>query len=457
MPGIAYSFEKDAGHGGPYVERINNHQRYIAMKSTKVFIIAFWTFLTLIPAKGLEKEKDEQAGKIFEYIGNNDIFALIDIYPSIKDSVDVAVRNFTEAFMYKCMGNLQASVHYIEETLKEQDKTDDNIKINALLMLVNNLMQMQEYNEAANVMKYIIELTGIGELETAYHEILKYRDLPKRRYIRPEENFEISFKFKKIGRGDIMFIPCEINGKEKEAVFDTGCNISNVSLSFAVENNIFMTDQIVSMQGIGGASGGRLGVIDSIKAGNMVYRDVVCTIRESPTPLDSVADIFLGLDLISDAGEFHILPKEEKIYFPVHDTPFPETGINMAIIDGVPFVKAYTEKERVILLFDSGNVGMDMNGSYYRKHREKIQKDGIKEKIPVGGIGGLSGQEVYILSEFPLQIGKAVIDVSNVNVFTDNVMHQMDDIVVDGNLGVRFIRACNKITVNFRKSFIGVE
>ena len=115
------------------------------------------------------------------------------------------------------------------------------------------------------------------------------------------------------------------------------------------------------------------------------------------------------------------------------------------------------EKERIFLLFNPGNVGMDMNGSYYRKQKKKIQKDGIKEKIPVGGIGGLSGQEVYILSEFPLQIGKTVIDVSNVNVFTDNVMHQMDDVVVDGNLGVRFIRACNKITVNFRKSFIRVE
>lgn len=432
------------------------------MRLRKIYIVVFWTLTFTISANGQEKNK--QQDEILKYISNNDVFTLIDIYPSIKDSLNVAFQSFTEAFIYKCIGNSQASMHYIDETLKEQDKIDDDIKINTLSMLVDNLMQIQEYNEAANVMKYILEITApfidetsLKEFETWYNEILKYQNLPKRRFIRSEESSQVDFKLKEVGRGELMFIPCEINGKESEAIFDTGCSMSNVSLSFALENNIYMTDNTVPLHGIGGSSEGCIGIIDSIQVGNMIYRDVVCAIRISPGPIDNVADISLGVDLMKDAGEFHILPKEEKLFFPVHDTPFPDTGINMAIINNVPCVKAYTENERAILLFDSGNVGMDMYEPYYRKHMKKIQGNGLKEEIPVSGIGGLSKQEVYILSKLPLQIGETIIDVNNVCVFTDNIIHEMNDIDAEGNLGIKFIKACNKITINFRRSFVKAE
>lgn len=429
----------------------------------KVFFCILLFFTCFNPIKS--QDRNEQEKEVFKYIDDSDIFSLIDMYPTFKDSLDTVVQNFAEALLSRSIGNSEASIFYITEFLKEQDKVDDNLKIGALLMLADNFFQMQEYNEAVNVMGYIIETVtpvsdeaSLKNLQSAYDGMAKYNNLPKRYCTRTNEVAEVNFEYKKVGRGELIFIPCKVNGTESEAIFDTGCSISNVSQGFALKNNIHITDKTVPMHGIGGASEGKIGIIDSLQIDNITYHDIVCVIRSSPTPVDSVADILFGLDLMTVVGEFSILPKEKKIIFPINDSPFPSTGINMVFMDKVPFIKAYSGNERLTFLFDSGSVGMEMEESYYLKHEEKVRNEGVKTEIPITGIGGTSQQQVYKLPYFPLQVGNRTIETDNMTILTNSIAPTMDTIMkADGNLGVDFIKACSKVTLNFRRSFIEIE
>lgn len=430
------------------------------MNLKKTLIFAFLAFISILSVKS--QVKNEQEKEVFKYIEDNDLFSLIELYPSFKDSLNTAVQKFTEALLYKSIGNSQASIYYIDEFLKEQHLVDDVTKVEALLMLADNLMQEQKYDDAANVMKYIIEVTtpfsdekSLKELEIVYDEMLKYNGLPKRYHTRPEKDAELDFEYKKVGRGELISVPCKINGNARKAVFDTGCNVTNMSLSFALENNIRIINKALSLYGTGGTSEGTFGVADSIQVGDITYYNVVCAIRLSPTPLDSVADLLLGLELMMDAGEIIIMPKEKKIIIPIHNSPLPSTGLNMLFVHKTPLVKVYSGSERLIFLFDSGSVGMEMHESYYRKHRERIEKEGLKTEISIGGIGGVSQQEVYNLPHFKLCIGKKNIDVNNMFVLTAKDAHDIKN--VDGSLGVSFIKACDRITVNFRRSFIAID
>lgn len=123
--------------------------------------------------------------------------------------------------------------------------------------------------------------------------------------------------------------------------------------------------------------------------------------------------------------------------------------------NGQPYLKAYSNAEKLLLHFDCGNVKTDLYNSYYKKHKEELDKTGDKKTTRRGGYGGILFVDSYQFPKFPLTVGDYNFELTNVEVLLEEG-HTFED-KEDGSLGMDFFVKFKKVIINFDDMFVKVE
>ena len=191
--------------------------------------------------------------------------------------------------------------------------------------------------------------------------------------------------------------------------------------------------------------------------GNIIFKYPIITIAPPNPAIDTLyqVDAVLGMDFIRRVGETQIFPKEKKILFPKKQTELPKTGRNLLIVNMQPYLKTFSNSQRLVFHFDTGNTGAGLFFPYYLKNKEYVEKHGVKDTIIGGGFGGIRMVEGYRLLQIPLQIGSTKTELANIAVSTKSVTNMQQQ--EDGSLGMDFIQLFQKVTINFDKMFVDVE
>jgi len=114
-----------------------------------------------------------------------------------------------------------------------------------------------------------------------------------------------------------------------------------------------------------------------------------------------------------------------------------------------PRLKAYSNGEKLLFIFDTGNVKTDLSHTYYERHKEYLDKSGTKKTVRRGGFGGLYYYDAYQLPKLPLIVGDCNFELINVEVILDE-----NEV---GNLGMDFITSFKKVIINFDDMFVKAE
>lgn len=332
---------------------------------------------------------------------------------------------------------------------------------NLILLYSRMLWQKGEYEKAATELENFLAEIPTSELKeyethTSLYGLLSiFKNVPVPEMIRPQQDVVLPLTIENIGRGSVMTVEVIINDKPYKFYLDSGAAMSAISSRLANELGAKTLMDSIEISGANETIGS-LATIDRLSVGDIEYRNPILVVLP-PTPVDSIIafDAILGIDFIRTIGETNIYPNENKIVFPYQFSSLPEYGRNLMMReDGQPYIDATSNKEKLLLNFDTGNVAYDLQYTYYKKHKKEITKVGEKVTVTVGGFGDILEKPAYCLPSFPIRVGNTHVVLSNVNVFTEKVLDAHD--TDDGALGYGFIKLFKKVIINFDEMFIEV-
>jgi hypothetical protein len=412
---------------------------------------------------------DEEVG---EYINSSDFFSLNERYPVLKDKIQSPMLNvFSEALLNGLFNRPEQAVASIDVLVRDYQGEIGFGNVQNMLMWQNNILfRMGEYCEASDRMDRFLEQAA-PQIDTAAVKGLRkavryYASMcgqAKSELIRPDEDCVIPIyiepvEIKGFRKGDMIYVPVTVGCNEEKFIFDTGCpGGAFMSEEYAQRLGVKIVFDSLEVNGMGGSGLGKMGMLDSLRIGNMTFKNPVIIVTPPNLAVDSVFKVnaVLGSDIMKQAGEVWILAKEKKIIFPAKKTPLPTTGRNLILNgDDLFSVKVYSGEEQLIMHFDTGDSSAGLNAAYYLKHKEDVERQGKQEKTLSGGYGGIVESEGYNLPAFPLRVGDKSFVMKNIKVNSDPTPVVADK---DGSLGTAFIQLFDKVTVSFDRMFVAVE
>ena len=427
----------------------------------KYFLILFLIFFGAnqkIAAQGA----DERIGNI---INSTDWFLLSDEYPKLKDEMQSELmRYFSEAMIGFHFNQPQSAIQAVDWLLANaQEEIGFGNTSNFVLIKSLILGEQGFYAESAdNLSGFLTQISQFVDLKdfSSYSETLEFyekiRNEAKPEVIRPNKNTEIPITIEKAGRGELIYVPVTVNGKEYKFIFDTGAEATFVSERLANEMGLRIINESVKITGIKSDIGKR-GTIDSLMIGDIVFKNPNIIISLPNEEIDTIfqVDAVLGLDFIKRVGETQIYPEQKKIIFPIEKTKLPSYGRNLMFSNRQPYLRAYSNTEKLSFHFDTGNVKTDLQEVYYQKHKEELDKTGIKKTVSSGGYGGILSLDSYQIPVFPLTIGDSNFELTDVDVLLEKILPFGNN--EDGSLGADFILSAKKTTINFDHMFLKIE
>ncbi|MFV0417225.1 MAG: retropepsin-like aspartic protease [Dysgonomonas sp.] len=424
-------------------------------------------FLMLIACQLTSAQNTDN--QYIELINAQDYLTLSRRYETGKDSLQSEVTKLmTEAFTKAALNKSNESNEAVGILLNSHQEELGLNGITALIVLMtDNMKRLGNYKESADVLQSFLDQTasfnGLDSLTRKGLEKLTYWGalgngvIPE--IIRPKRDCEISFFYGKDKFRNHAYINAELNGKTVSFILDTGADAydtNTVTEGFARKNGIrIMKDSVV----INGTAEGyaKLGFADSMKIGDIVYKNVSFTVTpgDNLLPVDSIfLDAILGSVFLKAMKEIQIFPNEKKVVFPYEESELPSGGANMTLIGGQPYVEAFSSGERLLLHFDTGG-GIGLSSKYYMKHKDQIEAIGKLDSTGgVGGFGAMKRMNKYILPSFSLQVGSEKREIKDMVVLADiDFSHR----VGDGAIGFDFVQLFNKTTINYNKMFLKFE
>ena len=345
------------------------------MKLKKIFFIVF-----LLYSIGLKAQEVDQ--KIGNIINKTDWFALEEEYPKSKNKMQSEMlKVLSEVLINRHFNNPNKAILMIDSLLKNhQQELGFESSCNMVAIKSQILGEEGRYAESAdNATNFLNQVKDFSSVENfpAHVAIAKHynsmRNKSKPEIIRPNNDTRIPMFIKKAGKGSLMLIPVTIRGKMYHFIFDTGAGSTFVSERFANEVGLRIIQDSLTITVVGRVVG-KQGTIDSLIVGDIVFKHPMIKIGPPNPAVDTIyqLDAVLGLDFIKQIGETQISPSLGEIVFPKNQSTLPKTGRNLLIQDGQPYLKVFTENERLFFHFDTGNSLSELFVPYYLRHKEHI-------------------------------------------------------------------------------------
>lgn len=414
--------------------------------------------------------KSQSADEIIsELVNQNDYFALDKQFPVYKDSMQSdMLKLMVEGLLCFYFNQPKESNKIIGKLLTEyQEEMGFENSLGMTSIVLKNLLTMEKYDDAIKATSSLIEQiepfvdeSTVEGFQSIYDMAVDLKACQPTKLVRGNHDVEIPFTIEKVGRGELIFIPVKVNGKEKPFIFDTGCASMNyVSQDFAKEFGLQNVYDSLQISGVGGSGYGWVGIADSINVGDITYYNSLFIVAP-PNPADTVYKVnaVLGAGFLNAVGEIQIHPNDNKLVFPSEETPMPASGRNMMLYEGQPYLKIYSgDQEQLTFHFDTGNTKSTLSNHYYRKHEDYVQKTGVRATTTSGGFGGIQTKEVYKLPAFTLQIEgckPAILREVETDMNSEGFQGWQSE---DGSLGMDFVRYFDKVTINYRDMFVKTE
>lgn len=424
--------------------------------------------LILFLLMSVASQAQEADLRIGELINQGDWFRLEEEYPKVSDKIQsVAVKALSEVMIGTYFNKPEETISLIDSLLTYHQEELGFPNVSSLVAIRGKLQgEVGRYAESADKLyDFLNQIEAFAKREdfpshqqlADYYNVLRNEAAPS--IVRPDKDTEIPLSIEKAGRGVLMFVPVAIKGKTYQFIFDTGAGSTFVSKRLADEIGIRIVRDSLHIAGAFATGTGKSGILDSMMVGDIVFKNAIITIADPNPAVDTVyqVDAVLGTDFMRLVGQVDIYPQEKKILFPVTRSCPPESSRNMWLYDGALRLKVFSGDERLRFVFDTGNVRADMFYPYYQRHKEWIEKEGVKECITGGGFGGVRTVEVFRVPSIPLRLGDTSFEMENIQVEYKAPGPESFQGGEDGSLGMDFINLFRRITLNIDSMYLEVE
>lgn len=402
--------------------------------------------------------------KIALMLKNNDIYGLNRYLYRAGDDATPMLYLIGEAMAGSNFNRRENANRAIDELLRDYSGQLENGTANGLVSLkLANLFLGSEYKTFNEAMR---EYSGSYSLDTSFQSVSEIcgilADVAPLDVVLLSRDVEIPISYRRAGRGDMLCIDAEVNGKEQTYVFDTGAMKWNMTTeALAEEQGIDIICDSMHVSGIAGCGECKVGVLDRLVLGGIVIRHSVFVVIPDSMGVYELADgsivrlgNVLGTDVMTRLREIRIDNARGMMVIPHEQTDTPNGMQNLMCQTGNYMLYLSVDGEVLKMNFDTGNVKTTLSGEYYRRHRSRIENSIPMTKEQRGGFGGVNEVNCYVLPSVAMKLNDCTCILDDVSVVVDEHMLQEDEY---GALGVDFIRGCNTVIMNFERMFVSAD
>lgn len=374
----------------------------ISVLTTDSFAQDFKETYTLLQGKSYFKAKQQ-------YSENQQNYSFIE-------------RDIIEAFLFNAFNKPSKSNKIINRLTQKEIDISDTVLMKLYHVQADNYIKLYKYREAKNTIQKLLNdyqklLTPkeSSDLENSLKIWTAFRNEPSQE-VELNDPDPLKLKIDKAGLRNL-----EVRTKEdtSDFIFDTGANISTVTLKTANEFNMKVFPVAIE---VGSITGKRtmaqlaicpvlyLGKIEIRNAIFLVFNDESLYIREIDYQINGI----IGFPIIEALGEVTI---SQNDYFSV--TKNRSKGLkhsNMALDGLFPLIlldgRHYT--------FDTGADETILYEAFYVDLKEEIEKKYKKEKISFSGAGGSKEFEGYVV-DFEFSINGVNMKLEKIQLLTEKL------------------------------------
>lgn len=428
------------------------------MKYIFVIIISF------IASIGTLHAQNQKADSIIgDLLNKNDMLTLSKNYPMLENEVHPFLQSMAASLLANSLNKPDVVCSEMENLInKYQNLIDFSTLVSMLYVWANNMQYLGMYKESVDLLNTFLEEIPISnrkDIQSVFSTIMQIgnalKDFPQCKiYYNTKENSILPINLIPVsGYGTLISIPTMINGTQEDFIFDTGAEGNAVSEEFAKKYQIrIIADSITTL----GATKlySKLGLIDSLKIGNIIYQNIPVNILPS-SPDDEILKVnaILGLPFLKAIKEVRIYPNDKLLVIPYEQSFNKNMEPNIVLYDNQLCIEAMIGNKNTLLNFDTGSVLSYFNSEFFDKNTDYVKQLGKKTKTIVGGFGSVDSVEVYQIPLQKLKIGNATFENLNLDVRMSNYLTDQRTASV-GVLGADMLLKCNEIIINTDKMVV---
>ena len=335
---------------------------------------------------------------------------------------------------------------------------------------------LQNYKLSKRIRKDILQGLAInGLLSDDYRTYCHYAELaygvndfyrplaeiPQQVAERPDFDFSVEFVVDSVHvngeyRGGLIRIPVCIGGKQEWIILDNGAaQYSVISESFAEKHGIKILDSKAKATGSTGAKTAfQMGYVDSLSVGRLIFRNLIFSVLPDSALENPAIDLsaLLGANFFRLAREMHFLNDERRIVFPAHQED-RESNLTMNSKDH-HFAQVVVWGDTLRLQLDLGATNTNLNASFYKRNKKRIQESYTKDVKTTFGVGRIREVDVYRANDLTFSACGGTFTKELTAIETIDMGDGIDD---SGKLGVDFLLSFHKAVINLKKMFLYVE
>jgi hypothetical protein len=355
---------------------------------------------------------------------------------------------------------LEKSVALLRKYISKADKNAPH-RADAYEILADNLTKEFEYAKAADAYKFLLDNFRATLAAEKIEDFKNVRGLWSALAGTPRQTVALNGDSTVQGTRDIaklLNIPVEIGGGKMDFVFDTGANLSTMSVSTARKLGLKLIEADVS---VGSSTDikvkSKLAVAPVLKIGSAtVYNAVFLVLDDNalyfPKAKYQIHGI-IGFPVMQSLGRLSIA-RDDRLTISANPAK-SDAAPNMCLDGLMPLVAGFYQNRRFIFAFDTGAVSTDFYYPFFKTYEAEITKDLTPQKTNVGGAAGMKEAPSYKLKNVKLTIGGKVASLSEIDVLIERTNE--DSKYIYGNLGQDLIKQFERMTLDFRAMQLSFE
>lgn len=427
-------------------------------------------FLTLCLLCSFVLKSQNVESRIIHLINICDVFTLDKEYPIVKDSI-LPVNKWCVKALLDLNFNRMTDARISIDTLLSnyQSELGDANSRKFIFYAGYVLGELGFYRNGADLLKRFLDdassrasTVDMNQHKKIYNFCNAFRNEKAPEIYRPLKDIELPVEFIELTSngvvtGDRLFVPVKIHGKSYRFLFDTGANYCVVPERIAKEVGIRTLIDSVLVFGVNDSQGHKVGILDSISMGDIMYKNGLFVVTNSKLDSDSALysgfDGFVGLNFMRAIGEMIFYPKENRMVLPYKQTELPITGRNLTINDDRNgLVQAFANDKPLLFLLDTGSNITIFNYPYYLSNKERFDSNPLKKSVISSGVGGEASEELCRSPGFTLKIGDLSFEVASMPTIIDP--NSDKNPTGDGVMGLDLFMPFSKVILNYDKMFV---
>lgn len=415
------------------------------MKSFSIKLLFAILFLMQVSVFALPEQNPENLYQNKQYFELRDALAKVksNKTPEILFYRGVIANKFNES---------AKSIEFLEKFLKGKPADKKKI-VQAYQLLADNYTKTYEYGKAAAAYQTLLEKfkSDLSAEEAKSFENVRglwhaLRNAPPQKISVKQDTFITGTRDK----AKLLNIPVNAGTQKMDFVFDTGANLSTMTVSTARKLGLKIIEADVS---VGSSTDidvkSKIAVAPEIRIGNVIIKNAVFLVMEDKSlyfpQIDYQIHAIIGFPVIKSLGRI-TLSRDDKIMISAKKTgnkPQP----NMLLEGLFPLVSGVYKGKRMIFVFDSGATASTLYAPFYKAETEEIRRVSEPQKAKFGGAGGNREVTAHKLKDLHLEIGGKIAKFSEIMVVTEIFNNQSNFFY--GNLGQTLINQFEQMTLDF--------